>query len=453
MTLRLKLTLLLSLLLHVAAGAHAQAPANAENQLLQLETRVTPGATFLIDPVLLDDAGPLIERMSAGLIQQAALYVDEPAPATDREDYLAAINRLLGQNPAPALRKQQAEIFDFFLQGVKPRFAAGDRLHVTIVTAADAKAHLRAGGSLPHSTYDAGTDTVTVKYQLTAQDGGEVPVLKNLMVAVRPGDELLTAGDHWLQLVGEMREAGLLVALHEVAEFTFVAPWIDRRVDPHWRWFSDGLADAIALRVMDDAGDHDAAASARHHRDTAAFGDLRGEANLRYWLEATHQPEIKSHGEDRLSLARYAFALEEVQRLIDTHGTEWIARVAVDLNDSPTPGSQAILESIRQHTGEVMDERLDRYQPFATPEAGLTRYTDQVAFALRLKDYATALPPAIRRLEIVFDRVDPRTRETQRVIAGLLLDLGEKAQAKKVRQTVLSRLHESRPGLSKLTAS
>ena len=182
----------LSLLLHVAADATPPGPANVEGQLLQLTTRVTPPATFLIDPVLLDTAGPLIDRMSAGLAQQAALQVNEPAPATNREDYLAAINQLLGQVPASAVRKQQAEIFEFSLHGVKPRFAAGDRLHITIVTAAHAKAHLRAGGALPHSTYDAGTDTVTVKYQLTAKEGGEVPVLENLMVAVRPGDELLT---------------------------------------------------------------------------------------------------------------------------------------------------------------------------------------------------------------------------------------------------------------------
>ena len=231
-----------------------------------------------------------------------------------------------------------------------------------------------------------------------------------------------------------MREAGLLVALHEVAEITFAKPWIDRRVDPHWRWFSDGLANAIALRVMEEAGDHDAAAAARHDYATAPLADLRGEANLRYWLERTHQPEIESHGEDDLNLARYAFALEEIERIIDLHGTDWIAQVAADLNDSPTPGSQAIIDAIQRHTGEAMDERLDAYQSFATTEEGVARYTAQMSEALRFKNNAAALPPAIRRLEISYRHGSPYTREAKRFVLKILHDLGDREQTDKVRQ-------------------
>ena len=424
---------LLTFLCPVAVDAGSPTPASAETPPLPLETRVTPQATFLIDPALLDVVGPLVDRMSAGLREHAEQNAKGPTLAADREDYLTAINRLLGQDPDTAAREQQAEVFDFFAFGQPVRFAPGDRLRVTVVQADTAKAYLRAGGSLPHSTYDIATDSVEVKFQLHAGKATPAPFLEELFVPVRPESDLPSAGDFWFQTAEAAREPGLLIALHEVAESTFVLPWVKHRADPHWRWFSDGLATAVALRVMDEAGDHEAAATARQVYATARYADLRNELNLRYWLEATHQPKVDAYGEARLNSARYAFALEEVQRLMDTHGTDWIARVIADLNHSPTPGSQAILDAIQRHTGEVMDERLDRYQPFATAEEGIARYTIQMSEARRFENQAAALPPAIRRLEIAFNPADPRTRQIQRVILNLLLDLGQTEQAKRVR--------------------
>ena len=421
-----------------AAAADAGSP-------LQWETRVTPEATFLIDPALIDTAGPLIDRMSTRLHEYADRLAAGPA-AADREVCLAAINQLLGRDPDPALRQLQTRIFATFVDSLGFRFAAGDRLRVTVVTTAHAKAHLRAGGTLPHTTYDAATDRGSIKYRFTANAKQAMATVEDLIVMVRPGGPVLTAGDPWFEMAADAPDDALLLALHGVAEFTLAQAWIERRVDPHWRWFSVGLAYAIALRAMDEAGQHDAAEAARRHLSTAPVAELRRNANLRYWLEQTHQPAIDGYGEDRLNQARAAFALDEIERLIVAHGTEWIAKVAADLNQSPTPGSRAIIASIQRHTGEVMDERLDEYQSFATAEDGKAHYSHQVENALRRQNFAAALPPAIRELEIGFDRTDPRTRENMAIVFGLLHDSGDVEQGQKIRRQFFPELDpESAP--------
>ncbi|MEM9881698.1 MAG: hypothetical protein AAF800_02125 [Planctomycetota bacterium] len=372
------------------------------------ETRQTPRLTFHVDPALADSA----DRLTA-MIERRVIEADEAAARRVREaagfaGMVDAANALLGVSPDEELAQKQQEVGGFFSRLDWFVFAPADRLEVTLVDRPRALDHLRAGGKLPGVRYDQAEDRAyaPIDRVLNSDSPPEARWLTEITMSVRPGQPDHEVGRTWFSLVNVSGRMNRGLALHEVAELTLLSGWAKRRVDPHWRWFSDGVANAVTLRVLRNHGHADEAALMRDTFGTDAHAERQGTLNLRYWLEATYEPKVEALGESERRDARYAFATAEVERLIEDHGTGWIAEVRAELDASPRPGSALIVDAIQRSTGVDMDARLDAYQSFTDRDAEVLRLAEAYGNARAAENYDAAAVAAMRLLELQFVRRD-----------------------------------------------
>lgn len=400
-----------------------------------------PRAIFHVDPVLTQETQPLIDNILRGLEAHDALRKDV-ADIRDKSDRcVTQINRLLGLTPDAEQRAEQQRLFEEFAGLHRLWFAPAGELTLTIAPLDRAKAHLRAGGLLPLTTFDASTNTATINLDLKQDESGRMEQAKELVVIVKPGVPIEDAADAWFEIDDALRnEFELGIAVHEITELALIKSFAGRRVDPHWRWYSDGLANTVTLLVLEDIGEPAQAEAIRHANDIQHFAVWAEELNLRYWLEGRFEPQIKAYGEDDLRLARYAFALHEIQKLIDHHGTDWIAHVVADLEANDKPGSATIIAAIHQHTGVDMDSRLDRYQSFTARNEGISKYAEVYGQAMDAGDHAAALRAALRLTELQFTGLNPKTAQASYdAVYRQLVDLEEPALAEALQEQLTIR--------------
>ncbi|MEM9913807.1 MAG: hypothetical protein AAF911_02475 [Planctomycetota bacterium] len=385
-----------------------------------------------------DRVDPLVERIITQLQQYDQANATTDFTPDQRDQYIDSITRLLGLEPTAERLTLQRRVFDQFSRGPDIRLAPSGTLEITVVDYENAMNHLRAGGSLPNTAYDPEQDTASIRFDFVGTSTDSPMIIDHMVVSVRPDKPIEQAADTWFSLQSSSSQTPFIaLALHEVAEVSWCEPWADRRIDPHWRWLSDGLANCVTFIALEELGEHDAARQFRQDFDTMPHQALRPHANLRYWLELRFQPQIDGLGEDRLKHARYAFATEEVQRLINDHGTDWIASVVRDVNQSPAPGSAAILAAIQRHTGADMNPRLDAYQPFTTRDDGVDLYAQAYGQAIQADDYPAALNAAVRLVELQFVSLKAGLPERSYVAVGnLLIELGRADEAEAMRRSV-----------------
>ena len=353
---------------------------------LALESSDVGGVTFHYEKAL----STYVPEMAAMVTANAA----EGAQCRAKAEYMAAkgaifeeIDSLVGPTGNHDFVRTRPSLFVGF---ATPTFWASDRLrHVYLVRKATIKGYLRSGGSLPHFSYDRGTDMAHYSMPDADFDG----------TFTFPFDEPEKAPDELRGFLAANRPAPFVgVAFREVTEAAILLRL--RAADPHMRWFSDGFANAVAARLLAEHIGRDAAdAFAATYRIEPVRG-MERDVTLRYWCFRDFAVETPLESEGKLELARHAFAAARGQlRLIDAHGMGCLKAI---LDRLPAEGTRAedLLAAIKAVTGEDMDARLARYQGFATCADGIALYSAQCDAAIAKRDTPAALVATLRMTEL-----------------------------------------------------
>ncbi|MEM1027234.1 MAG: hypothetical protein AAGJ38_04045 [Planctomycetota bacterium] len=197
------------------------------------------------------------------------------------------------------------------------------------------------------------------------------------------------------------------VLLHETAEFMILARAIPKSRQPNLRWFSDGMANALAIRGLTHFG-HDAFADRFESkwRDDAKNVDPT-KAYLAYWLNTQYTPVFNSYYEQRLTSARYALATVLCDELLESIG-EQAARKILDAYLARPDRSVFLLDAVRDVGGEAAAERVLSYQPTQNRDELLAIHEALLEQAYRERNLLIAERHLMRFIEL--DVAHPKNR-------------------------------------------
>ena len=282
---------------------------------LHLSTTVIGGATVHYESALEPNL-PVFERELKALLGQRAGVVDV---LEKKEQVVAEINRILGAEDTDA--DEQAGI----LVRLSGAFA-GTKLTFYLVRQETIKDFLRAGGRLPHFSYDPQSDKVSYEPQFHWDVEQEPPEHFEFCLPVASDQDFGTGVSGMLGVLMNATGEGMVsMAIHEVTEMAMLRR--ARPTDPYWRWFSDGFANAITRHLIEKYISHEAAEEFAAAYDLGAYRDLEEEVNLAYWMMGNFCAYVSRapvEQEVHILHARYAYAMFEAQRLIDEHGLDCI---------------------------------------------------------------------------------------------------------------------------------
>jgi len=302
------------------------------------------------------------------------------------------IDRILGWTPDEEVRAARERALSSFVGWSIP--GPGKRVHIYFAMRKTVKDYLRAGGALPGFTYDKKKDIASYEGQLPITSGGQQADIHFAPPVSDPSEMAgLVSGfvDPW------SRKQRSWLGIHEVVEASIL--WRMKTRDAHYRWFSTGFANVIAMRLTAECVGEEVAKAALADSGTARYAALEKDLNLLYWLGKAYEVETPLESERNLTYARYAYATLEAERIIDAHGIGCVKDIMSRL---PAEGATAsdITKAVTDATGEDAGERLKRYQRFETPEKGFQSYQNAGGAALERKDYAGALSCCLRMLEL-----------------------------------------------------
>jgi hypothetical protein len=337
------------------------------------------------------------------------------------------VNRIVGFSPGEKEKGEQRKVLLGFLDTIDKTMRLtrpGRKLTVYVVTRKTSKDYLRKGGKLPGFTYDRAKDLATYEFEIRGKVGsGAPPGDVELVLPVAAEDAGKEVGAI-LARAGRMRSwtsAGM--AVHELAEITMLAYRL-KPLDPYFRWFSDGFANAITIHVLREFFGEPAAAEFAEAFDTSGYVDLEKQINLLYWMGLDFCVKTPLESESRLEHARYNYATREALGLIGRHGIGCVARILEKACKSASGNdSRNLISAVKEVTGEDVEKRFLRYQSFRTKAEGLKRYAAAFSAAVGRKDYAEALP-ALLRIHELRGMVDPRIYGN---VAQMLFRMGHEA--------------------------
>ena len=377
-------------------------------EALDLKAATRDGACVYYQPALeahLDIAVDFHRRLIEAADREKAVRTRLLARA---DDVLDEVNRITASTPTPAQRGRQREVLDRFLT-FRPMFGEGGAVRLYVVAGEAAKDYLRQGGTLPGCSYDKATDTAEFQVRLDLAHGPpDAPI--ELLIPVtdmdRPEEDLRESCDGMIETVKSWMCA--VLALHEVVEVTLLHTRL-RPKHMYWRWFTDGMANALAEHLAAQYLGADVAKAAAEVFDPAPFSDMKEEVNLAWWLASDHavfEGTSPLGAEARLRLARYAFATHEAKRLIRAHGLECLPRILDASSRDDANSRQGLVAAVSDATGEDLAARLRAYQTFDTTREGWDKYEQACRHAMARKDAAKAAS-AMFRLRELADNVRP----------------------------------------------
>jgi len=334
------------------------------------------------------------------------------------EEIVAEVNRIVGARPEEALNAELERVLRnaFRLSvGVSETVGKADFYFVTRGTVKD---YLREGGELPGFTYDNATDTAT--YHLGLRISGTARAEKGRFLvsefefvagpAIDDGRFSLPCRVTSLDTVREDLEADFSKAAGHLCAFLWGMPFHElaemsilqrlRPYDPYYRWFSDGFANAVALRLLRKYVSEEAAEQFAADFDHSEYGDIEMGINLYYWMGPHFCIYTPLESERRMTAARYAYATLEAERCIQKHGIECIARILDTACKRPLNDSRKLVTGIGKQTGEDIRKRFRRYQTFEPQRKGLRKYTIRLNAATDQRDYQDALFNLLRVMEL-----------------------------------------------------
>jgi len=310
------------------------------------------------------------------------------------DEILAEINRIVGLPPDEKEQARQSKMLHSLVAKSPQILDAKKELRFYLVTQATTKDHLRKGGSLPNYTYDKVTDSAAYSPQLL--DEGPAGGIEFALPVKEPQSCEKDVQAIFSMLLDMTPGCGML--LHEVVEIAILNRL--RPVDPYFRWFSDGFANAITFRLLEKHLGTEAAQQFAAGHDVALYADLEAHINLYYWMGLGYCIETPLETEKRLNFARYAYATLEADRLIERHGLDSVRNILDKADKGKANSSRNLFPAVKEVTGEDLEKRFRRYQTFEAKEEGIKKYAEQTNAAMARKDYAEALPAILRVLEL-----------------------------------------------------
>jgi len=392
---------ILALTLYLAAGGFpGEAPsvpaAGARKGWEQLNLSATTLAGMKVYyEKALEPNLPVFERE---LVKFTARRDSSGGGPAQREQIVADLNRILGVTD-PNLQGWQQEA----LAALAGAFS-GPRMTFCLAKTTTIKDYLRGGGQLPDFHYERATDTAEYTPQiLIKKRPGVAPVPDwELWVPIRPQVDFAAYVSGFFESVGRMFGPVLTpMALHEVTEMTLLRR--ARPVDAHWRWFSDGSANAITCTLVEKYLGREAGQRFARAYDPNGCRALEKQINLRYWMLANYCPytvDVPVKAEADLEHARYAYATFEAQRLTAAHGIGCVREILDKIAARDTRTSVDLLRTIQEVTGEDIAARLRQYQAFTDATEAGAKYVAACQAAIAKKDYEQAFVNLMRVLEL-----------------------------------------------------
>lgn len=224
---------------------------------------------------------------------------------------------------------------------------------------------LRKSGGLNegpvHMTYDPRVDLFDLKMDFSTRGGGPSKAFMPFTV----GD------DGRFRIVGRSLEETVAercdrvtemspVPIHEAAEGVLVRELHFNH--PFARWFNEGTATWVMLRLIAEVAPSLVADTRRISLPGAKESSVRSKVNLLAWPQDSFRPTSAST-EDRLVVqADYQFSTEAVDRMLRDK-PEALAGIIGKLKGKPSPDNDAICEAITQVTGRDAKSILMEYVP------------------------------------------------------------------------------------------
>ena len=333
---------------------------------------------------------------------------------SNKEQILAEVNGLLGIEDANTMI--QYELFSKFLEGmssveIKPLY---------IVKKDTIKTFIKAGGQLPKISYNDANDYVEFRlnYNRTSKDEG-ANVFEFVFV--------IKSSENFTKYIEEQFDSLHLAfcniyssaIFHEIAEFSVFMRF--KPTDPYLRWFSEGVANALAYKLV---------------------AKYLGQKNAEDFIEVFDVNEYKDI-KNKISDARYAYATLEVQRLIDEHGIDCIKKILNAISEKKSKTGADLLITIKDVTGEDMFLRLAAYQDFGTKKEGIKKYTERLRKALAEKNYEQAAFNLFRLHDLHFASSDKEFFNDYRNAANCLFMMGLEKEADSIMTQCIKTLSHS----------
>lgn len=313
------------------------------------------------------------------------------------DQILADVNRIVGASLAEPQKAEQGKFLKLFLLAGPDWRRAPGGVTLYLIRLETIKDYLRQGGSLPDFRYDKAADEAIYRWGFRETRQQERDAIR-LVISVATNETVEKDADALFHTFLELARVKRGMALHEVVEWSILARL--RPYDPHFRWFTDGFANAIAIRLVRKYGSEEDAKEFALGYDTRKRSGIEKKINLSFWMGKDFEIDTPLESENRLTLARYAYATFEAQRLIGQHGIECVARILDKACLEPRNHSRNLATAILQVTGEDIPKRFQRYQSFETRDDGLRKYTTAFNEAMSRKDYSTALVSMLRIQEL-----------------------------------------------------
>jgi hypothetical protein len=387
----------------LAAGASASAGDVPVWEALGLASAEVGGRRVYYERSLGEDVvGPL--TAAYGRVMAAA--GERGALAGRAGEAVAEIERLVGRPEDPNWSRGREGVIRAGGALVEPLLA----VPLCVVSKAALVDYLRGGGKVAGYRLEEPEGRVTFAYGRGTRGGATTTTTTGpapgsgatgrpdaLVLLVRPGHE----GEDvrkGLGILGQLDARRTFWAmLHEAAELAIL-----QRLKPNafsWRFFSDGMANAIADEVGARVLGPGSWGSAEAH-DPAAYADLRAELNLPYWMGVAAEVDVPSAEEGRLRMARYAYATVEARALLERCGWDRLPAILDAAAGMPVRDADGIIRAVERVTGERWAGRLARYQGFVGSAAGAKLYADRLRGAIGRGDHAAALRAALRLREV-----------------------------------------------------
>jgi len=215
------------------------------------------------------------------------------------------------------------------------------------------------------------------------------------------------------------------VLLHEYVEAAIVSRLNPR--DPYFRWFADGGANALAVRLLERYVDNTMAADFSISFDTSRMADQKRSARLRYWMGVTYEVDTAVTADRELNHLRYAWATYEMDRLIKKHGADFIKQV-LDLVVERRPIlGRHLVAAIQQVTKEDFDSTLRQYEDFEDRKVQLLVHLANVDKARKESKFDAAIAELLRAMELA--QIDGYNAKYYGMAAVLLVQAGDEAAA------------------------
>jgi hypothetical protein len=418
------------------------APAGADvAQKLNLSKTEIAGTQVYYEKCFKDNLDEFEKAYKRFLKENSRLSKKQNEILSKKEAIVSDINRIFDINEPPLAEQYR------ILAGLVKAYEL-PKLVLYLVRQQTTKDFLRAGGQLPDFSYDKATDTAIYQPQFVLMDMTNAlePPKELELVALLPGKkEFREETNQFFEIIGKIthNKVNLGLAVHEVVEASFFLVKVMPQ-GPYWRWFSDGLANALAVELLKEHIGESTAQAYADMLEAEEYEDIKGQLNLKYWMMANYCPLPMGkpiehwmmanycplpmgkpiEQEERLTMARYACSMFEVQSLIDKHGLHWITQVCNELSEKQTRTSKELFETIEKVTGEDMAKRLGHYQSFEARKEGQRKYVGQINEATKKGDYQEMLVNLFRVMELEEFQYSPDNLKRWPNAAGLLFKMG-----------------------------